>query len=251
MKMIRLFTYCITIAVVSFCQQNVSAQVREKFLPLPSGQIALNTGEGRQVLVSTEFQEGFWQLSQFFNTQQDLGSCGVATSLMVLNPLDVPRPRSATHGEYPFFTVENLFSDQVRVFLTPEKVAKSGMTLDQLGRLLEVHGANVKVQHASESSVDGFRQHLKNSLSKKNNFIVINYLRSAIGQSSGGHISPIAAFSPDRDMVLIMDTSSYKYPWTWVPVDSIWEAMRRDRDSESMKSRGYLVVTGKSHGTMK
>lgn len=220
-------------------------QTTEKFLPLPEGQVAFSSKDGRRLLAASHHQEAFWKLSQFFNTQQDLGSCGVATSVTVLNALDVPRPQSVMHGEYKIFTAENIFSKSVQEYLTPDKVSRSGMTLEQLAKLLETHNADVTLNHGSESSLNLFRDHLKKHLAKNTHFVVINYLRSAVGQNSGGHISPIGAYSDSRDMVLIMDTSSYKYPWTWVATESVWDAMRQGRDSESKKSRGYLLIRAK------
>jgi hypothetical protein len=35
--------------------------------------------------------------------------------------------------------------------------------------------------------------------------VIVNYLRNAIGQEWGGHISPLAAYDADTDRFLILD----------------------------------------------
>jgi hypothetical protein len=42
--------------------------------------------------------------------------------------------------------------------------------------------------------------------------VIVNYLRKAIGQEKGGHISPLAAYDAETDRFLILDVSRYKYP---------------------------------------
>jgi len=78
-------------------------------------------------------------------------------------------------------------------------------------------------------------------MSDSSNWLIVNYGRSELGEEGGGHISPISAYSSKKDMALILDTAGYKYPFHWVPVDSLFEAMETS-DSETGKSRGWVVV---------
>ena len=63
---------------------------------------------------------------------------------------------------------------------------------------------------------------LRNSASRReylgteDHYVLVNYLRRAIGQERGGHISPLAAYDADTDRFLILDVSRYKYPPVWV-----------------------------------
>ncbi len=72
-------------------------------------------------------------------------------------------------------------------------------------------------------------------------FILVNYLRSAIGQEKGGHISPLGAYDADTDRFLILDVSQYKYPPVWVEAKALFGAMDTV-DSDGGKTRGYVVV---------
>ncbi|BAZ26274.1 phytochelatin synthase [Kalymmatonema gypsitolerans NIES-4073] len=79
------------------------------------------------------------------------------------------------------------------------------------------------------------------ALKNDNDFIIVNYNRSAIGQTGGGHISPIAAYHEKTDKFMIQDVSSYKYPPVWVSATMLWNAMNTG-DAISGKTRGYLIV---------
>jgi hypothetical protein len=72
--------------------------------------------------------------------------------------------------------------------------------------------------------------------------LVVNYDRRELGQSGAGHISPLGAYSPATDRLLILDVAAYKYPYTWVPVSKLWSAMNTI-DSDSGRTRGFLLVT--------
>ena len=56
----------------------------------------------------------------------------------------------------------------------------------------------------------------REALAAPGRFVIINYLRKAIGQEKGGHISPLAAFDAESDRFLILDVARYKYPPVWV-----------------------------------
>jgi hypothetical protein len=72
--------------------------------------------------------------------------------------------------------------------------------------------------------------------------VLVNYLRSAIGQERGGHISPVAAYDADTDRLLVLDVSRYKYPPVWVEAAALFEAMDTPDADNADRSRGFLVV---------
>ncbi|MEB3210892.1 MAG: phytochelatin synthase family protein, partial [Leptolyngbyaceae bacterium] len=74
------------------------------------------------------------------------------------------------------------------------------------------------------------------------NYVVVNYLRRAIAQERGGHISPIGAYDADTDQFLIMDVSRYKYPPVWVSAEALWSATNTV-DFVSGRTRGFLLIT--------
>ena len=41
--------------------------------------------------------------------------------------------------------------------------------------------------------------------------LLVNYLRSSMGQEGGGHVSPVGAYHAPRDQVMILDVACYRY----------------------------------------
>ena len=122
------------------------------------------------------------------------------------------------------------------------KVMMGGMSLPDLAGLLGAHGAAVSVQHATDSDLDAFREAVIRNLSTPGDYLLVNYQREVLGQNKVGHISPLAAYDRETDTVLIMDTASYSYPPTWVPVADLFAAMATT-DRSSGKSRGFVEVS--------
>jgi len=91
-------------------------------------------------------------------------------------------------------------------------------------------------------TLDEFRNLVSKNLQEPGNFVLVNYLRKAIGQETGGHISPVAAYNEETDRFLILDVSRYKYPPVWVKAEELWKAMATV-DSVSGKTRGFVLVS--------
>jgi hypothetical protein len=89
-------------------------------------------------------------------------------------------------------------------------VASSVTVLNSLGRSLDqstffdVDSAD----HADAISLDGFREIVRDNLQEPDNFVLVNYQREVLGQRRVGHISPIAAYDEESDLVLILDAAS-------------------------------------------
>ncbi len=137
---------------------------------------------------------------------------------------------------------ENIFNARTEAVKTRTALVQSGVTLDELGKILAAHDLKVAVHHAGESSFEEFRKLAVSELRGSDRFVLVNYLRSGIGQSATGHISPLAAYDRDSDRFLILDVSRYKYPPVWVEAQSLFAAMNTaDKDNGSL-TRGYVIV---------
>jgi hypothetical protein len=90
-------------------------------------------------------------------------------------------------------------------------------------------------------SLAQFRLLLRRNLADPSDRILANYDRRALGQTGGGHISPLAAYDPRSDRVLILDVARYRYPAVWVAGPDLWRAVR-SLDSSSGRSRGLLLI---------
>lgn len=204
--------------------------------------IPLTSPAGEQLLISSNARQDYLPLSIHFVTQDNLAYCGVASMVMVLNSLGIPAPVAPEYRQAEFFTQNNLFNEKTEKIIPAQKISRQGMTLAELGQLLATYPIKVEVYHSSDSNLQEFRQKVVENLQQPNNFVLVNYLRSAIGQKTGGHISPLAAYNQETDTFLILDVSRYKYPPIWVKAEELWQAMNTE-DKTSGKTRGFVLVS--------
>jgi hypothetical protein len=212
-------------------------------LELPPNLIPFNSAEGEKLLINSQNRTDYFPLSIHFITQQNQAFCGVASMVMVLNALNVPAPKSPEYPNFRTFTQDNFFNNEAtRKVTSANAIRRRGMNLGTLAKLLESHDVKVKVYHASSTNLSEFRQLIADNLKQSNNFVIVNYLRKAIKQESGGHISPIAAYDKATDRFLILDVSRYKYPPVWVKAEELWQAIDTV-DSDGGKTRGFVLVS--------
>jgi hypothetical protein len=227
-------------AIMGLCAagEGVLAQT----LSIPRNLINLTSPEGGRLLLESEARTDYLPLSVQFVTQKTQAYCGVASSVMVLNALGIPAPVAPEFAPYRVFTQDNFFNQQTQKVLTSEVVARQGMTLEELSRLLATYPVTAKAYHAGDFGLAQFRTLVVKNLQEPGNFVLVNYLRRAIAQETGGHISPLAAYDAQTDRFLILDVSRYKYPPIWVPAADLWRAMNTV-DSVSGKTRGFVLIS--------
>lgn len=233
MRRKALATSAVVVAVTLFGGAGIAwwlLQPREEALGLPDGLIALSVPDGRRLLRDSEARVDYPLLSEHFETQALRSYCGVASSVTVLNALGRSLDQSTffdagTAGPKSRFGV--MFG---------------GMTLAELAAFLTAHGASADVRYADAVSVAGFREAVRRNLRTRGDFMLVNYQREALGQRRVGHISPLAAYDQASDSVLILDTATYNYPATWVPLPRLHAAMAVT-DATSGQARGFVEVS--------
>jgi hypothetical protein len=239
----RVLTSILKVASLGLCL--TIGQVSAQTLPLPEPLINLNSEQGARLLLESEANRAYWPLSIQFVTQKNQAYCGVASLTMVLNALGVPAPSTPEFEPFKTFTQDNLLNDETEKVLPKEVLAKIGMTLDQIGQLLTTFGVQADVRHAADTNLDEFRKLATEALSMPNRYVIVNYLRRAIGQERGGHISPLAAYDADTDRFLVLDVSRYKYPPVWVEADDLYAAMNTPDSDNQNRTRGFVLVAAK------
>jgi hypothetical protein len=239
----RVLTSILKVASLSLCL--TIGQVSAQTLPLPEPLINLNSEQGARLLLESEANRAYWPLSIQFVTQKNQAYCGVASLTMVLNALGVSAPSTPEFEPFKTFTQDNLLNDETEKVLPKEVLAKIGMTLDQIGQLLTTFGVKADVHHAADTSLDEFRKLATEAVGTPNRYVIVNYLRRAIGQERGGHISPIAAYDADTDRFLVLDVSRYKYPPVWVEADDLYAAMNTPDSDNQNRTRGFVLVAAK------
>ncbi len=233
-RLVRLFA-------LTFCLWTTSLNAQT--LPLPDNLTDLNSAQGEKFFFESGALQNYFAVADNFVTQKTQAYCGVASIVMVLNALHTPAPTTPEYQPYHTFTQDNLLDEHTDVILPREVLARQGMTLDQLGALLSLHPATVEVHHAEDGGLDAFRASARDYLATKDHFVIVNYLRKAIGQERGGHISPLAAYDAKSDRFLILDVARYKYPPVWVKAADLFAAMNTTDSANNSKTRGYVLVT--------
>jgi hypothetical protein len=223
-------------------------------LALPARSVAdklirLDTPQGQQLLFASQSRTAFLPLIAFFDTQRGQTYCGVASVAMVLNALELPAPAADKHGTHRLFTQENILNGRTDHLISERTIARRGMLLADVARVLEAYGAKVDLHQAASSSVDTFREMAARYLNEPGHHVIVNYSRAALGQEiaetqvrSSGHISPLGAYDAESDRFLILDVSRYKVPAMWIAADHLFEAMAEPKSPGSSQSRGYLLI---------
>lgn len=212
-------------------------------LALPPNLTDLNSDEGQKFFLESGSFTAYFPIADNFVTQKTQAYCGVASMVMVLNALGVPAPTTPEYQPYHLFTQDNLLDETTDAVLPRTVLARQGMTLDQLGKLLALHPVTVEVHHAADASLDAFRASARDYLRAKDHFVLVNYLRKALGQQIGGHISPLAAYDAQADRFLILDVARYKYPPVWVKASELFDAMNTTDAANDNKTRGYVLIS--------
>jgi hypothetical protein len=219
-----------------------AGSTRAERLPLSDNLVDLRTTQGQQWFLEADAREAYWPLAAEFVSQKNGAFCGVATLVMVLNSLETPAPALPGVETFASFTQDNVFDARTEAIVTQEKILRRGMTLDELGGLFARFGLTAKVVHASQSSLDAFRSAAVEQLSTKKRHVVVNYLRSSLGQLRGGHISPLAAYDGKTDRFLVLDVARFKYPPVWIKAAELFDAMSAIDEGNEGRSRGFILV---------
>jgi hypothetical protein len=211
-------------------------------LPLPDNLTDFDSEQGQKFFFESDALQAYFAIAENFVTQKTQAYCGVASIVIVLNSLHVPAPTSTEYKPYRTFTQDNVLDEHTDAILPREVLSRQGMTLDQLGALLALHPASIEIHHAADGGLDAFRASARAYLAAKDHFVIVNYLRKAIGQVVGGHISPLAAYDAKSDRFLVLDVARYKYPPVWVRTADLFNAMNTTDAANDNRTRGYVLV---------
>jgi len=142
------------------------------------------------------------------------------------------------------------------------KAKQTGITLPIFQCLAQCQGVRAELHLASQSTEEEFRTAVKEACLEGNQhemacndstchecsqkFLIASYHRGTLKQSGSGHFSPIAAYEPITDQVLILDVARFKYGPHWTPLSLLFEAMK-PCDPDTNQSRGYLLLSLHEH----
>ena len=209
----------------------------------------------------------FFPLSNHFVSQDNRIYCGPASSAIVLNALrlgkreGLPQDRRAITAEDmawlpdgfdPFlgkYTPNNVLIAGTKsvaevlgkpIEIDGEWKKDFGLQLRQLAQVLRAHGLTVTVRVVDDGAAADLTDELARNLATRDDYVLVNYARKVLGQTGGGHISPLAAYDRASDSFLIMDVNPNRAPWVWVEAADLIAAMRT---FDTVENRGYLLIS--------
>lgn len=128
-------------------------------------------------------------------------------------------------------------------------VKRTGITLSDFQCLARCQGLSVEITYCDEQcTLEKFRSAVQRACVETDKedghmeAMVVSYSRKVVGQTGSGHFSPLAAYDPESDSVLILDTARFKYGAHWVKLPLIYEAMK-PIDPDTGRSRGYCLLS--------
>ena len=236
--------------------------------PAPAALIQWESSESVERLSRSSHKADFFPLSNHFISQDNSIFCGPVSSAIVLNALrlgkrtGLPRDRRSIaqdemawlpKGADPFYgkyTPNNVLNERTKtrlevlgkpILVDGDRRSDFGLQLGQLAQVLRSHGLDVvmRVVDDSEDSA-AIRREIAANLATGGDFVLVNYARKALGQTGGGHISPLGAYDAASDSLLIMDVNPNRAPWVWVRSDDLIAAMRT---FDTIQNRGYLLIS--------
>ncbi|XP_069137707.1 glutathione gamma-glutamylcysteinyltransferase-like [Argopecten irradians] len=207
---------------------------------LPEGCIAFSSAEGKTIFkeaLESGHMGCYFKMAAQFSTQSEPAFCGLTTLVMILNALEVD-PGKIWKSPWRWYN-ENMLECCVPFKIIKEK----GITDDQFICMAGCNSLEAESTRVDDTaSIETFRDHVARLSKQDDQFIALSYSRKTLGQTGDGHFSPVGGYHPDRDLVLVMDTARFKYPPHWVPLVTVWEAMK-PLDKSTGKPRGYCILS--------
>lgn len=229
--------------------------------------VSWSSAEGIKRFQESKAKVDFFTLANFFEGQRDGLICGPTTGAIILNSLfirkdnfkELPKTRlkdelrstlpKGYDGSLKKFTPRTFISQKAsRIKSWPEIYGKKkngkadyGLQLRQLHRVFKSHGVDSKLKIVNQSlTLKRMRKDFKSNLMNSGDYVVVNYARKTLGQSGGGHISPVAAYHEGSDSFLVMDVNPNKDNWVWVSARDLHQSMN---SFDTIENRGYLLLT--------
>ncbi len=148
-----------------------------------------------QALLAGALRVDHEPLSRYYEQQRQASWCGIASSAMVLNA-GAGRKRWQQRALYEAAPAATGGAMRLRLY---------GLSLTRLARLLRERGAEVEIHRAP--NLPALRALVTDNLARRDDYLIANYDRARLGQRGGGHISPVSAYAPTEDRVLLLDVA--------------------------------------------
>jgi len=106
--------------------------------------------------------------------------------------------------------------------------------------MLRANGVTTKLTIVDENKLDDdIRNELVENLQRRGDYVIIAFLREAVGERGGPHISPIGAYDTESDSFLVLDVNPASADWVWMPTKTLIKGMRT---FDKIENRGYILI---------
>jgi hypothetical protein len=106
--------------------------------------------------------------------------------------------------------------------------------------MLRANGVTTKLTIVDENKLDDdIRTELVENLQRRDDYVIIAFLREAVGERGGPHISPLGAYDAESDSFLVLDVNPSSADWVWMPTQTLIKGMRT---FDKIENRGYILV---------
>ena len=228
--------------------------------------VAFASDEGLLRLARASAKVGFASLANQYEAQLNGAFCGPTSAAIVLNAVrnrraDLPRDHDRLKPDdlrnlpagvdpiVPRYTQDLVITkgEKTRAQVLGEPVIINGKAehefgyqLRQFDQMLRANGLTTRVVVVDDRKPDDeIRAELVESLSRPDEYVVVNYRRDAVGQRGGGHISPLGAYDAASDSFLVLDVNPAAASWVWMPTAVLVKGMRT---FDTVENRGFVLV---------
>jgi hypothetical protein len=235
------------------------AKVFEELIPFSSD-------EGFARLARSTAKVDFPILANQFEAQSNPAFCGPTSAAIVLNAVygrnpKLPRDLSRLHEgdlkyappnidpSIPRFTQDNVITKGQKtraqvlgepLTLNGKQVSDFGYQVRQLDEMLRANGVTTKLTIVDENKLDDdIRNELVENLQRRGDYVIIAFLREAVGERGGPHISPLGAYDAETDTFLVLDVNPASADWVWMPTKTLIKGMRT---FDKIENRGYILI---------
>jgi hypothetical protein len=230
------------------------------------GLVSFASEEGLARLARSTAKADFAALANQFEAQSNAAFCGPTSAAIVLNAVrgravDLPRDRSRLRPEdfqffpkdfdltVPRFTQDNVITKgkKTRAQVLGEPLSVNGQLIEdfgyqlrQLDEMLRANGLVSRLNIVDDKKREPeIRTDLAANLKRTGDYVIVGYKRSAVGQSGGGHISPLGAYDAESDSFLVLDVNPANAGWVWMPTATLIKGMRT---FDTVENRGYILI---------
>ena len=116
-----------------------------------------------------------------------------------------------------------------------------GQQLREFDQMPRANGITTRVVVVDDQKPDAeIRAELVASLSRPDEYVIVNHRREAVGQRGGGHISPSGAYDAASGSFLVLDVNPAAASRVCMPAATLVKGMRTFHTGET---RGYVLVS--------